>query len=166
MTSLRERIEAKARRTARHPILVGDYAAATAQVGNLLVALASLEQAPDEEKAKAAFKRRLAKVKKELEAARERQEACVVEVELQAMPADDWEALVGPLEPDESGELDLSNIHAVALAEMCVDEELRDAEWWSLQLKQPHWSQGDRAAISRVLIDLNWSAPSRAPGKG
>lgn len=164
--SLREQIEAKQRRTAKLPILVGDLAAATAEVGNLITVLAVLDQAPAEEKAKPAHKRRVAKAKKDLEAARERQDGCVVEVELQAMPADDWEALVGPLEPDEAGELDLSQIHAVALGASCVDPDLQDSEWWQLQFKQPHWTQGDRAAISQVLMQLNWFAPSRIPGKG
>ena len=164
--SLRELIEAKQRRTAKHPILVGDPEPVRAEITNLLTALAALGQVNEAKAATAAHKRRLSKLRAQLKAAQERAEACVVEIELQALPADDWEALVGPLEPDESGELDLSEIHAVALAEMCTDPELRDAEWWSLQFKQPHWTQGDRAGISRVLMDLNWAAPSRVPGKG
>lgn len=160
--SLRSAIEAKQRRTAKLPVLVGDLAAAAAEVASFRAALAiQLEQRG----AKTRPTKAEEKTRADLQAALERQAACVVEIELRALPADEWEALFGPLEPDENGDLDLEEIHALALAASCTDPELQDADWWAEQLKQPHWSRGDKAAISQALASLNMTAPTGAPGK-
>lgn len=168
--SLRSLIEAKQRRTAKLPILVGDLAAAAAEVATFRAALEVHQQVssqrlgddgqPSEEDAATEEGLRA-----QLAAAKERQAACVVEVELQALPADEWDALFGPIEPDESGDLDMTAIHAPLLAASCVDPELQDVEWWARQLKEPRWTRGDRGAISQVLLDLNCYAPAGVPGK-
>lgn len=159
--SLRALIEGRQRRTASLPILVGDLGAAAREVATFRAALQAQQQ-----KAGGKDTAAVKKARRELEQAQERQAACVAEVELQALPADEWEALFGPIEPDEDGGLDLSEIHAVALAASCIDPELQDADWWAEQLKGPQWTSGDRAAITQKLLELNTFAPTGFPGKG
>jgi hypothetical protein len=160
--SLRALIEAKNRRKAKLPLLVGDLAAASNEVATLRAALQiQLQQRGAKTRATKAED----KTRADLKDALERQAACVVEIELQALPADEWEAIFGPIEPDENGDLDISEIHAVALAASCTDSELQDAEWWAEQLTKPHWTRGDRAAITQVLMELNTTALVGTPGK-
>ena len=160
--SLRALIEGKQRRTAKLPILVGDLHAASAEVATLRAAL-QIQQAQRGARAKPTKAQE--KTRADLQAALERQAACVVEIELQALPDDQWDVLFADLQEDESGELDLASIHAPLLAASCTDPELQDAEWWAEQLKQPHWSKGDRASISATLLQLNTYTPQGVPGK-
>lgn len=165
MTSLRERIEAKARRTAELPILVGDASSAMAAVTEALRLLqnhqAAAPEQPDE--AYTAEEQRLLDAVQQAVAA---QSEMVVDVKIQALPADEWEAIFGPLEPDENGEIDLDEVRAALLAASCVDEELRDEAWWEEQLARPEWSKGDKLAINNTLLNLNHSAMLGGSGKG
>lgn len=162
--SLRDRIEGKQRRTATWPLLVGNPSAAAAEVETFRKAL-GVHQAVMERMRQAkkrptkADKEREEQLRADLQASLERAAATVVNIELQSLPEDEWEALFGPLEPDEGGDYDLGPIHAVSLAAMCTDPELQDAGWWTEQLKQPAWTQGDKAMLSRVLLELNSFAP-------
>lgn len=169
--SLRALIEAKQRRTAKLPILVGNPGAAAAEAQTFRTALA-MHQAGVKERAKTGAEPTEEEAAQEenlrgqLQAALERQAASIVEIELQSLPGDEWDAIFGPLEPDEHGDIDLTAIHAPLLAASCTDPELQDAEWWAEQLRRPEWTDGDRASISRKLLELNVYAPAGSPGKG
>jgi len=170
--SLRALIEAKQRRTATWPLLVGNPSAAAAEVKNSSEALAAHQRvlALKKEAGKRATKaetQREQQLRDDLKAALERVNATVVRVELQALPDHEWEGLFADLEPDASGDLDLDPILAPLLAASCTDPELQDVEWWSDQLKQPAWTDGDKAALSRLFLELNAFAPQfDALGKG
>ena len=159
MTSLRSLIEAKERRTAWLPIPIGDVAAATAGVNVARLALQAHQEMlaaredPDEQSdlEKATGERLVA----DLGAALEAQRQTVAYVELQALPADEWDAIFGPIEPDEDGEIALDDVRAALLAASCTDPELQDATWWEQQLARPEWSKGDKLLINRTLLDLN-----------
>lgn len=162
--TLRELIAAKQRRTVTWPLLVGNPSAAAAEVTTFQRALDAHEAVVAD--AKNSGKRptkaqlqRSGKLREDLQAAVTRMQACVVSIELQSLPDDEWEALFGPIEPDEDGDLDISSIHAPLLAASCTDPELQDAEWWAEQLSQPNWSKGDKATLSRTLLQLNVGAP-------
>jgi hypothetical protein len=170
--TLKDLIAAKQRRTARLPILVGDPRAAAVEVETFRTALrihqeqakgrADAGHQPDE--ADRAEEERLRQALKD---ANDRAAATVVEVEVQALPADEWDAIFGPIEPDENGELDITDLHAALLAASCVDPDLRDEAWWKEQLARDDiWSKGDRMTITNVLLQLNVYGPPGIPGKG
>jgi hypothetical protein len=170
--SLRDLIEAKQRRTAKLPILVGNPSAAAAEVESTRRALAmhhetlAVKKAAGK-KATVAERKRETELRDALKQAVDQLAGLTVEVELQALPDDEWEALFGGLEADESGDIDLTSIHAPLLAASAIDPDLQDADWWAEQLKKPEWTDGDKAAISRTLLELNAFAPrSDALGKG
>lgn len=169
---LRDLIEAKQRRTARLPILVGNPSAAAAEVdtfrGALILHLAEMEaKKQDGKKATKADQDKERKLREDLAAAQDRQAATVVEIEVQSLPDDDWEAVVATLPADDRERFELNAILAPLLAASCTDPELQDAEWWAAQLSQPTWTDGDKAAISRTLLELNVFAPRfEALGKG
>lgn len=170
--SLWDLIEAKQRRTATWPLLVGDPSAAAAKVEEARRTLALHEATLDQKKQQgkkptAADKKRSDTLRADLKAAAEGFTSTVVKVELQSLPDDEWEALFADLEADDNGDLDIRPIHALCLAGMCVDPELRDAERWAEQFKKPTWTDGDRAALSRLILELNSTAPRfDAVGKG
>jgi hypothetical protein len=163
VTSLRERIEAKARRTVSLPILVDETDTATAAVTEALRQLQSHQRTkPDEpDEAYTAEEQRL---RDAVQDAVQAQSDLVVHVKLQALPADEWEAVFGGVEPDENGELALDEFRAALLAACCVDEDLRDEHWWEQRLTT--WTKGEKIAADRILLDLNLTAPAGAPGKG
>lgn len=165
MTSLRERIEAKARRTASLPILVGDAASGMAAVTEALRQLQNHQSAAPSEPGEE-FVAEESRLKAVLQEALAAQQELVVNVELQALPDDEWEAVFGGVEPDENGELALDEFRAALLAACCVDEDLRDEAWWEKQLSGPQWTKGEKIAADRILLDLNLSAPAGTPGKG
>lgn len=169
--SLRALIEAKQRRTATWPLLVGNPSAAAAEVETFRKALAAhqallTQKKQDGGKPTKAENAREEQLRADLQASLERATATVVHVELQSLPDDEWEALFGELEPDDQGDIDLTEILAPLLGASCTDPELQDAGWWAEQLKRPEWTDGDKAAVSRTLVELNVFAPSGALGKG
>jgi hypothetical protein len=162
--SLRAQIEAKQRRTANVPILVGNPSAAAAEINTFRAGLAA-HLATLESKKKAgkrptkSDRENEERLQAELRAAVERQGAMTVEVEIQSLPDDEWEAALAQLGDEDREQYDLSSILAVLLAASCTDPELQDAEWWTDQLKRPEWTDGDKAAISRAFLQLNVYAP-------
>jgi hypothetical protein len=106
--SLRDLIDAKQRRTARLPILVGDPGPAMAEVAQVQEALqAHMESVggrePTEDEAA-----REAQLRADAQAALERQAAMIVWVDLQSLPDDEWDGMTGDLEPGENGLPDLT----------------------------------------------------------
>lgn len=170
--SLRDRIAAKTRRTASFPLQVGDAAAAAAEAG---VRRAALElhlnrvqqrvaeqggQQTDEEQ------KRTLVLRGALKEAKDRHADTVVMVELQALPDDEWDAILGDAPEDENGDIDLDDVRGALLAASCVDETLRDQVWWEQQLARPEFSKGDKIAITNTLLQLNLNTPDGRSGKG
>ena len=145
-------IEAKQRRKARHPILVGDLEAAAAEIAPIRARLDASKDPAEQESLRA-----------DIKAVFERQTAWI---DLQSLSMDEWDELVGELEPDDEGGIDLLPVLAPVLAASCVDPEGRDVERWSQQLKRPEWSVGDKRALAQKLLELNVYAPTGGPGKG
>jgi hypothetical protein len=170
--SLRDLIEAKQRRTANHPILVGNPSAAAAEVKALLGSLLEHSRAVAEKRKTGkrptkADGEREAQLKADLEAAEKRRAAMTVEIELQSLPDDEWEALIAELDDEARERYELTSILAVLTAASCTDPELQDAEWWAAQLKRPEWTDGDKSSLASTLLNLNVFAPRfEALGKG
>lgn len=160
--SLRDRLEAKARRHLDHPVLVGDP-----QVAAAAVQLATTEllaaQAPGGDDARLA----------ELQAARDAAEAaylaCFEQVRFEAMDPDEYEDLIsGHLDP-ASGEIDKGACLPALAAACAAEEDLKDPAWWSAQLHGGPWSAGERDDLYHQLYLLNRTAPgivAEALGKG
>lgn len=169
MTSLRDLIERKSRRTAHLPILVGDAAGTARAVADAVSALQAHQREvagredPTPTDEDAAAEQRLRDV---VTAALAEQQQTVVLVELQALESHEWDTVFGDIEPDEDGTIPLDDFRAALLAASCVDESLRDAEWWDAQLARPEWSKGDKINADNVLLGLNLRAPQGPPGKG
>jgi hypothetical protein len=163
---LRDLIDAKQRRTARLPILVGDPSPAMAEVAQVQEALRAHAESLGEREPTEDEAAEEARLRADGQAALDRQAAMIVWVDLQSLPDDEWDGMTGDLEPGENGLPDLTPIHAPLLAASCVDPELQDAEWWAVALKRPEWTDGDKAVITQKLFELNIYAPSGSPGKG
>lgn len=169
---LRDQIEAKQRRTAKLPILVGNPSTSASEVATFRVALAAhLAEMDGKQRAgRKPTKTDLAREKElraDVEAAQVRQAADIVEIDIQSLPEDEWESALAGLSEEARESYELNDILAVLLAASCVDEELRDADWWTAQLKRPEWTDGDKSAISRTLLELNVLVPRLAAlGKG
>lgn len=169
---LRELIEGKQRRTAQVPILVGNPSAAAAEVtaaqAALFTHLAGVAQKKqDGKRATKADGEREAQLRTEVTAAQERQAATVVQVEVQSLPEDEWEAAIATLPDDDRDNWRIGAILAPLLAASCTDSELQDADWWATQLARPEWTDGDKGVISNALLELNVFAPRfEALGKG
>lgn len=99
----------------------------------------------------------------QLDAAEERTHGHYVDIELQALPAAEWEAAQAEW-VDEDGNTDWAAALAPLLAASCVDEEARDADWWREQLASDSWSEGDTHALRSTLLELNvYAVESRVP---
>lgn len=169
--SLRDLIEAKARRTEVLPISVGDTSAAAAAVTIARAALETYEQQlaarreSGEEEVDAQAKQIEEHLQAELVDAVGRQAATVALVELQSLDDDVWDAIMDDIEDDGDGP-DLSSVRAALVAASCVDEDLRDESWWAEQFARPAWSKGDLIAVNNTLLRLNLGTPSATAGKG
>lgn len=169
---LRDLIEAKQRRTATHPILVGNPSAAAAEIkqltGELMEHMRSLAAKKKAgKKPTKADTDREAKITAALEAAQARRAEMTVDIELQSLPEDEWEAAIADLPEEARDSYDLSAILSVLTAASCTDPELQDADWWAEQLAKPTWTDGDKSSLSSTLLSLNVFAPRfEALGKG
>lgn len=85
-------------------------------------------------------------------------------VELQALPAVEWDALETK-HTTKGDDLDDEWLPEV-LAASCTDPDLRDAEWWTQQLRGAGWSQGEVLAVRVALMRLNAYQPLPQLGKG
>jgi hypothetical protein len=172
VTSLRERIEGKTRRTLAFPLQVGDTAAAAADVAAQRGALDLHQQqvrarldahggVPTEDEAKRTIVLRGA-----LKDALARQADTVATIVLQALPDDEWDTVLGGADVDDAGDIVLDDVRAALLAASCVDESLRDEAWWVGQLARPEFSKGDQLALTNALMRLNLNVPDGRQGKG
>lgn len=147
MTGLRAKLEAKERRRLAVPIQASDpsrdYEAYLGTSAALVSAQANKESSPDY----------VAQLAKQLAEGEQRYRDHFVEIELQAMSRDDWEAAMSRWQGDEV--IDWAAALAPLLAESCTDTELQDAEWWRAQLGKPEWTEGDTDALKSALLTLN-----------
>lgn len=105
----------------------------------------------------------VANLQAQLDAAEARALEHYVDVELQALPAADWEAAQSEW-VDAEGDMVWAEALAPLLEVSCVAEELRDAGWWREQMSRDSWSEGDTHALRAALLELNvYAVESRAP---
>lgn len=154
--SLRDRLEAKHRRTVDVPVLVSDSAAAYEELMRLGAAL-GVARGREPEDAVAAMER-------EVEAATERVRDHYVMVRLQSLPRADWWSIMTTHEVDDG--TDWPKALPVLLAASAVDPDLQDEAWWAQCLAGDAWSEGDTAALRRALLQLNVDAPDAQVPKG
>lgn len=172
MTSLRDRIAAKQRRTASFPLQVGDLGAAQAEVDTFRGALdVHLQVLRDRQERGGgepteADHEKTAELRGKLREAQARVADTVVVVELQALPDDEWDAILGEAPEDENGDIDLDDVRGALLAASCTDPDLQDAEWWDEQFARPEYSKGDKIAVNNALLALNLNTPDGRQGKG
>jgi hypothetical protein len=162
--SLRQRLEEKQRRRLVVPIRVSDPAADQAEAETLQAAFNVAVAAED--------KGTVEGLRKQLVEAADRIRSHWAEVELEAMPRDQWREATSTwqtVETTEDGPQVVTNwAEALAplLAESCTDPELKDAGWWAAQLDRPEWSEGDTNALQLALLRLNVDAIDPQVPKG
>jgi len=158
MSSLRDKLAAKARRRAVVPVEVGqltdeDERRVVALQAQLLLALRD----GDEAQAQA--------LQDDIDATRE---SVVAQVGFTALDPKDFEKVTAAY-PSEDGEDNGLDWHKAlpVLAALCADEEdLQDDEWWSEQLEAGTWNQGEQLALWQALLHINTAAPSPYIPKG
>jgi hypothetical protein len=171
VTSLKERLEAKQRRTIRHPVLVGDATAAEAEVATFRAVLDTHLQMLAGRRAEGvdpddAEMEQTGKLRAQLAEAQKRLAGCVEMVELRALDPAEWDALCDDLPEDPDGGYDISVMRSLLMAASCTDPELQDATWWDAQFARPEWSKGDLLAVNSALLQLNLNTPGPGSGKG
>lgn len=157
--SLRERLAAKAARRVTHPIATREP---LAEYEAFQAATVALSLHPQDGDAK-----QLANLVKARNKARDAYAAIFVEVEFEALPADVYEQLleshIDPESDDDELVGDWPELLPELVAASCVDEDLRDVDWWREQLGKPAWSAGDLLDLRILLIRLNTEHAVRAP---
>ena len=149
MTGLRAQLEAKQRRRLVQPIQITNPAA-DQQVWMGVTAALQLEQnKPAEDRSDAV----VANLSKQLDDAWERVRSHYVDVELQSMPRDDWNAAMTEWQGEDG--INWPAALAPLIAACCVDEDLRDPEWWRTQLELDSWSEGDTNSLRMAVLALN-----------
>lgn len=156
--NLREQLAAKQRRRCVVPIQVTDPAEDLRVFNGAAHALRLAEtrdpaQPGEVEQCQAA-----------MDAADEAVMAHYAQVELQSLPAPDWEAAMAQWTGEDG--INWAEGLPALLAVSCVHEDLRDEEYWTETLADGSWSVGDRDQIKRALMHLNLSAADPIVPKG
>ena len=149
MTSLREQLEAKQRRRLVQPIQISNPAADN-QIWMGVTAALQVEQSKSDEDRNDTV---VANLQKQLDQAWERVRAHYVDIELESMRRDDWNAAMTEWHGEDG--IDWAKALAPLLAASCTDEDLQDAGWWQSQLEQDSWSEGDTNSLRMALLALN-----------
>lgn len=148
--SLRERLEQKQRRRLVVPIQASDpsqdHEAYVGSSAALQIAQAKDDSSPEY----------VAQLEKQLADAGDRYRSHYVEIELQALSRDDWEAAMHRWQGDET--IDWAAALAPLLAESCTDVDLQDEAWWVVQLSKPEWTEGDTDSLRMAILTLNVEA--------
>lgn len=157
--SLRERLEAKARRRVTIPVQVAEDPAEVARfVEGARALLSTLRHTePPDDKA-------ISSAEVALTAAEEALAACWVHIPFQALLPADMEALLAEHATTGTDEDDRVILPHLA-AECVLDPDLRDAAWWHDQITGV-WSYGERTKFTADLFALNYSAASGNVPKG
>lgn len=145
--SLRDRLEAKKRRRLLVPVQITDPSADQRTLGGAMQALGLARtrdpQQPGEVEACTAA----------VETASAAVLAHYEQVELQSLPAPDWEAAMAQWTGEDG--IDWEQALPPTLALSCVAEELQDEQWWAHTLTGEAWTDGDRDQLRRALLTLN-----------
>lgn len=143
-----DKLDAKQRERIVVPIKVSD-AAADEEI--LMGAQVALQQAVGRDDDQAVIEH----LQRQVEQAALAVRAHWADVELWALPSDEWEAAMMAHRAGEDGAVDWAQALAPLLAESCVDPEGRDVERWQTTLARPEWREGDRDALKRALLSVN-----------
>lgn len=154
--TLREQLASKQRKRLIVPIQVTD---ASADHEQWMAVAMSLELARNRDDTGT-----VAILERELADASDRYRAHWVQVEMQAMSADDWESAMQQWHGGD--EINWAEALAPLLAESCVDPTLRDVAEWRERLSSPEWTLGDRDALRAGLLQLNVMGASPVVPKG
>ena len=161
--SLRERLAAKAARRVTHPIATREPLVEYEAFQRATVALSMHPPKGDD----GHDPKELGKLVKERNAARDAYQEIFVDVTFEALPANVYETLLESYIDPDSDDDELVSDWTVLLPELvaasCVDEDLRDVDWWREQLGKPAWSAGDLLDLRVLLVRLNTEHPVRAP---
>lgn len=149
MTSIKEHLESKQRRRLVQPIQITNPAEDQQIWMGVTAALQVQQNKPDDERDNAV----IANLQKQLDQAWERWRSHYADVELQSMPRSDWNAAMTEWQGEDG--VDWPAALAPLLAACCVDEDLRDPEWWRTQLGQESWSEGDTNSLRMAVLALN-----------
>lgn len=157
--SLRERLEAKARRRVVWTVQVSDP--------DLAQAAAAAASAERQAGGAVGVSEGAARALDEVVADTRDQVASHFErVEFEALAPEDFEALLAA-HVDEHGDVDRPAMRAALAGACAVDEDLRDADWWAEQLASGRWSKGEVDDLYHLLFTvLNYSVPRGGYSKG
>lgn len=154
MSELRDRLARKARRRVTVSVAISDATEAVSVVQGLDRELFMLS-------AKANAEEERAGLEEKLTAARAAVAEHYADVEFEACPPGDFEALQTDFTAEDGG-VDAAKLSAnlPALAAACaVENDLRDEEFWRSSLESGAWSYGERVSLANRLISLNVVAP-------
>lgn len=149
--SIRDQLAAKAVRRCEVPVVVSD-ASADYEILQGAVTAHAMARDRGEDTTELA-----AKVDEAQEAVRSHW----VRIELHALPKADWNSIATAHHTDDG--LDWPKALPLLLAESCADEDLRDADYWAIELAKDCWSQGDVAALQYAVYTLNVEAADPVP---
>jgi hypothetical protein len=161
--SLRERLQGRARRRASVLVQVEDtatsselLAAARIRLNNTLTALDDARAGDVDEEDVARLQAELDPLRDEVQRALNAQSACYAAIEMVALPAPEWEAVVAahPAEGDDQW-IDWQRALPVILAASCVAEDLQDEQWWGEFLASPATTAGQRDTFRAQVTELN-----------
>ncbi len=159
-------MEAKQVQRSQVPVLVGDLRSAQQAVGAAQGALSAHQMVLREKpKPTKADQKKTDLLTDRLRDAVNAAAATVELVEVQSMPAQEYEALISSCLNDD-GDTDLFRLLPSLLAASCVEEELRDEDKWAEQLARPVWTEGELIHLRAELMGLNMHVPSGGQGKG
>lgn len=147
--SLREQLEQKQRRRLVQPIQVSNPSADQQVWMGVTAALQMAQNKPDDERDDAA----IASLQTQQEASWERVRTHYVDVELQSMRRDDWNAAMTEWHSDDG--VNWAAALAPLLAASCIDPDLQDVGWWQARLDEDAWSEGDTNSLRMALLALN-----------
>jgi hypothetical protein len=158
--SLRERLEAKSRVTTTYDLAVADPTGAESKVAAAGAALTLALHEHDEDSAEAGSARAA------LDAARAELDACFETITFQALPPDDFEALVAAHPPKTRPDRDeWEKTFEPALIALCAQGDLGE-QWWLDYLASGKVSSGERDALFRNALAANVRARSTSLPKG
>lgn len=152
--SLRDQLEAKARRRCVVPVPVTDPGPARQRVEDAALAIVAAGEGADRDGLTA-----------DLEQARAALDACAVEVALQAPAPADAEAILST-HLDDDGSPDYEAALPELLAVCVEDEDLRDVDWWRAQLARPEWTLGEGRGLLLGVLYLVADGPRPLVPKG
>lgn len=158
--SLRERLQAKARRRVTVNVQVTDPADDARRAAEARVMLLAAQANPDRVDELPALERAV-------EEADDAVAAHMVAVEFEQLTDADFEAVVAAHTTDDG--VDQDAVLPVLAAACAVDEDLQDEEWWAEQLDPTSgvWSPGERDHLYyKIYSELHYAIPSGVVPKG